>query len=96
MKKRGVGHPFSCPLARTCFNYIVFSSVQTADLISDVQLGHLVALIGIVVKQTVQSFVVGSGGGASSFAFNLFICCISRNIANATMRKLMIVLINVP
>ncbi len=61
---------------------------------SDVQCGHFIALMGIDDIQYGHSFVSGAAGGGS--LLNLFTCFIIINIQNATIRKLMIVLIKRP
>ena len=53
------------------------------------QWGHRVALIGIVEKQYVHSFVVGTAGAATSFLLSLLIFRVKRNMTKARMRKLM-------
>jgi len=62
----------------------------------EVQFGHLVALMLIVEKQCGHSLVVGSFTGAGSSFFNLFIFLITINIAKATIKKLIMVLIKAP
>jgi hypothetical protein len=62
---------------------------------SDVQLGHLVALIAMLVRQKGHSFSVSSAG-SSSWACSLLIPRMSKNTAKATIRKLMTALINTP
>jgi hypothetical protein len=52
--------------------------------------------MGIAERQKGHSFVVGAAGGASCSLFSLFIFFITRNTAKATIRKLIIVLINTP
>jgi hypothetical protein len=63
---------------------------------SEVQLGQRVAWMGIAVKQKEQSLVVGTAGGASSCLFKRLILRITIKMAKATIRKLMIVLMNTP
>jgi len=58
-------------------------------MISEVQLGHRVALIAMVLKQKGHSLVVGSAGGTASFRCRLLIPLISRKTAKATIKKLM-------
>ena len=60
------------------------------------QFGHLVALAGIEEKQNGQSFTSGTGIGFSCCLFKLFITLIKMNMANATIVKLIILLINKP
>ena len=62
----------------------------------DVQNAQRFALIGIALKQCGHSFVVGSAAGASSFRFKLLSHLMIINTANATIKKLMIVLMNTP
>lgn len=72
------------------------TAVPYAELMSEVQKPQRVALIGISEKQCGHSLVVGSSGGASSSLFSELIPLMSRKTANATIRKLMIVLMNIP
>jgi hypothetical protein len=59
-----------------------------------VQFGHRVALIGIAVKQNGHSLVDGGAGGGT--CLNRLICLTNKNITKATIRKSIIVLINIP
>ena len=61
----------------------------------DVQLGQRVAAMGICEQQYGQGFVVGAAG-AGAGPRSLLNCCTSRNTANATIRKLMIVFRKTP
>src|SRR5512146_1103947 len=67
-----------------------------ADLSSEVQWPHRVALIGIVDRQCGHSLVVGTAAGASSFFLRAFMPRIRKKMAKATMRKLTMVLISSP
>ena len=64
-----------------------------AALSSEVQCAHLVAASGILLKQYGQSLSAGAAGAGLT---RRFICLTRMNIANATMRKSIIVLMNEP
>ena len=61
----------------------------------EVQNGHFFALMEIDETHWGHSFVVGEGG-AASFFFKLFMALITIKIQNATMIKLMTLLIKMP
>ena len=58
-----------------------------ASVSSEVQCGHLVALMSISVIQYGHFFVVGSGAGSSFFVWSALIPLISTNTANAMIRN---------
>jgi hypothetical protein len=63
---------------------------------SDVHCGQRIAPIGISIKQNGHSLVVGSDAGSSSALWILFTLRMRRKTANATIKKVMIVLIKSP
>jgi hypothetical protein len=70
------------------------SAVNQAVLRSDAQCPHFVALSGTLIKQCGQSLTVAAAAGAG--LFKRFMSLITRKIANATITKSMIVLMNAP
>ena len=76
-----------------CCNTIYFVSV-------DVQLGHLVALILIVLRQKGHSLVVGAAGAAAAAFLGAVILAIGRTtkkkITIARIKNVMMVLIKTP
>src|SRR5512139_145166 len=62
----------------------------------EVQFGQRLAGMGMAVQQKGHSFVVGAAAGAGASRFILFMPRITRKIAKATIRKLMMVLTNTP
>ena len=96
-------HPRRGAIGRCCVEHGLIASDTPANSNSayvepnsDVQKPQRVALIGISEKQCGQSLVVGSSGGASSSLLSELIPFMRRKTANAIIRKLIIVLINIP
>ena len=87
---------FSIPALKYSFFALTLPPSLILDHVfnSDVQFGQRVALMGIAVKQNEHSFVEGSGAGGSFLT--LFTFFITRKTEKATMRKLIMVLINTP
>lgn len=65
-------------------------------MISDVHMGHLLALMGMAEVHMGHSFVDGGGGAASSCRFSLLTCLTTRNTAKAMIRKSSTVLMKSP
>jgi hypothetical protein len=63
---------------------------------SAVQCAHFTALMGIVERQKGHPFVVGAAGGTSCSLFSLLTFLMRRNMAKATIKKLIMVFRKTP
>lgn len=61
-----------------------------------VQWPHFFAAKGMGMAQCGQSFVVTGGGGGTGFGIHLLAARTTMKMANATIKKLMIVLMKLP